>query len=151
MVNVMTGSKLHRTDSKFLQIIIHNLNLLTKLPCFSVSAFAVSLFFKNMYILILCLNSGGSWIFSPNLINGCFLRNKASENSSINKQVFSLYTPESCLWKLQVIRHNQVYFHSILPLFWLVQAIQQSSHSRTSPWWWLLYQSKHWKNWSKLG
>ena len=51
MVNVMTGRKLYRTDSKFLQLIIHNLNLLTKLPCLSVSAFAASPFYKNMYIL----------------------------------------------------------------------------------------------------
>ena len=34
---------------------------------------------------------------SHNLINGWFLINKVSENSSISKQVFCLYTPESCL------------------------------------------------------
>ena len=63
MVNVMTGRKLHRTDSKFLQLIIHVL---------------------NQGLNLKGLNSGGSWICSPNLINEWFLIKKASENSSIN-------------------------------------------------------------------
>ena len=45
----------NRLNRSFLEevklLIIHNLNLLTKLSCFSVSAFAVSPFYKNMYIL----------------------------------------------------------------------------------------------------
>ena len=36
------------------------------------------------------------------------LTNKESENSSINKQFFCLYTFESCLWKLQVIQQSQL-------------------------------------------
>ena len=62
------------------------------------------------------LNSPWSWNFSPKLINGWVLINKGSENSSLNKQVFCLYTLKSCLWKLQIILHNQVYFSSSIIL-----------------------------------
>ena len=44
MINVMTGRKLNRTDSYLLQLIIHILNLLTKLSlflCFSFYCFTV--------------------------------------------------------------------------------------------------------------
>ena len=51
MINLMTGRKLNRTDSKLLQLIIHILNLLTKLSCFSVLNFTVSLSYKKMLML----------------------------------------------------------------------------------------------------
>ena len=91
------------------------------IPCFPVSAFTVSLSYENILsqnsqstrrsLYKRGLNSTWSWNFSPNLINGWVLINKGSENSSLNKQVFCLYTLKSCLWKLQVILHNKVYFH----------------------------------------
>ena len=65
MVSVMTGRKLHRTDSKFLQLIIHNLNLLTKLLCFSVSAFAVSPFYKNAGGVSLLMGSRNETLKAP--------------------------------------------------------------------------------------
>ena len=95
-------------------------------PCFPVSAFTVSLSYENILsqnsqstrrsLYRRGLNSAWSWNFSPNLINGWVLINKGSENSSLNKQVFCLYTLKSCLWKLQVILHNQVYFSSSIIL-----------------------------------
>ena len=125
MINVMTGRKLNRTDSYLLQLIIHILNLLTKLslfPCFSFYCFTVlwkhskSEFTVYSQVPIQDLNSAWSWDFSPNLINGWVLINKGSENSSLNKQVFCLYTLKSCLWKLQVILHNRVYSGSSIIL-----------------------------------
>ena len=51
MINVMTGRKLSRTDSYLLQLVIHILNLLTKLslfPCFSFYCFTVPwIYFKS--------------------------------------------------------------------------------------------------------
>ena len=50
MINVMTGRKLNRTDSYLLQLIIHILNLLTKLSlflCFSFYSFTV--LWKHVY------------------------------------------------------------------------------------------------------
>ena len=95
-------------------------------PCFPVSAFAFSLSYENILSLNSQstrrslyrrgLNSAWSWNFSPNLINGWVLINKGSENFSLNKQVFCLYTLKSCLWKLQVILNNQVYFTSSIIL-----------------------------------
>ena len=93
--------------------------------CFSASAFTVSLLYENIlsqftvYSQVPCrrgLNSAWSWIVSPNLKNGWVLINKGSENSSLNKQVFCLYTLKSCLWKLQVILHNRVYSGSSIIL-----------------------------------
>ena len=88
--------------------------------CFPVSAFAVSLSYENILsqnsqstrrsLYRRGLNNAWSWDFSPNLINGWVLINKGSENSSQNKQFFSLYTLTRFLWKLQVILQNQVYF-----------------------------------------
>ena len=95
-------------------------------PCLPVSTFAASLPYENIFsqnsrstrrsLYRMGLNSAWSWNFSPNLINGWVLINKGSENSSLNKQVFCLYTLKSCLWKLQVILHNQVYFSSSIIL-----------------------------------
>ena len=94
--------------------------------CFSVSAFTVSLSYENILsqnsqstcrsLYRRGLNNAWSWSFSPNLINGWVLINKGSENSSLNKQVFSLYTLKSCLWKLQVILLNRVYSGSSIIL-----------------------------------
>ena len=94
--------------------------------CFPVSAFTVSLSYENILsqnsqsirrsLYRRGLNSAWSWNFSPNLINGWVLINKGSENFSLNKQVFCLYTLKSCLWKLQVILNNQVYFTSSIIL-----------------------------------
>ena len=139
MINVMTGRKLNRTDSYLLQLIIHILNLLTKLslfPCFSFYCFTVlwkhfkSEFTVYSQVPIQDLNSAWSWDFSPNLINGWVLINKGSKSSSLNKQVFCFYTLKSCPWKLQVMLHNQVYFSSSIIL--TIQAIQQSCNSTTS-------------------
>ena len=130
MINVMIGRKLNRTDSYLLQLFIHILNLLTKLslfPCFSFYCFNVlwkhnsEFHSQNSQSTRRSLyrrgpNSVLSWNFSPNLINGWVLINKGSENSSRNKQVFCLYTLKSCLWKLQFILHNQVYFSSSIIL-----------------------------------
>ena len=98
-------------------------------PCFSVSAFTVSLSYENILgqnwqsarrsLYWRCLNSPGSWNFSPKLINGWVLINKRLENSSLNKQVFCQYTLKSCLWKLQIILHNQVYFSSSIILIYI--------------------------------
>ena len=138
---------------------------------FFLSAFTVSRSYKNILsqnsqstrrsLYIRGLNSAWSWIFFPNWINGWVLINKGSEYPSLNKHVFYLYTLKSCLWKLQVILHKITiyklfYFSSftfssftlillsvILLQFWLIQVIQKSCHSTASPWWWLLYQSKH--------
>ena len=112
MINVMTGRTPNRTNSYFLQLVIHILNLLTKLslfPCFSFYCFTVL------------------W-----------------------KHFKSEFT------HLKVVYRNCKLFYitkftSVHPLFWLIQAIQQSCHSTTSPWWWLLHQSKHWRNLNKLG
>ena len=131
------------------------------IPCFAVSAFTISLSYENIVsqnsqstrrsLDRRGLYSAGSLNVFPNLINGwIFLINKGSENSSLSKQVFCLYKLKSYLWKLQVILHNQVYFR-VHPLFCLVEARQQSCNSTTSPWWWLLYQTKHWRNLNKLG
>ena len=96
------------------------------LPCFSVSAFTVSLPYENIFsqnsqsalrsLHRRGLNSAWSLNFSPNIINGLVLIHKGSENSSVNKQGFCLYTLGSCLWKLQVIIHNQAYFISFIIL-----------------------------------
>ena len=97
-----------------------------KFPCFSVSAFTVSLSYENILsqnsqstlssLYRRGLNSVCSWNVSPNLINGWVLISKGSKNYSANKQVFCLYTLGSCLWKLQIILHNQVYFSSFIIL-----------------------------------
>ena len=125
MIYVMIGRKRNRTDSYFLQLVIYILNLLTKLslfPCFSFYCFTVlwkhskSEFTVYSQVPIQDLNSAWSWDFSPNLINGWVFINKEWESSSLNKQVFCLYTLKSCLWKLQVILHNQVYFSSSIIL-----------------------------------
>ena len=125
---------------------------------FFLSAFTVSRSYKNILsqnsqstrrsLYIRGLNSAWSWIFFPNWINGWVLMNKGSEYPSLNKDVFYLYTLKNCLWKLQVILHKITiyklfYFSSWLIQFWLIQLIQQSCHSKTSPWRWLLYQLKH--------
>ena len=62
---------------------------------------------------------------------GWVLINKGSENSSINKQVFCLDTLESCLWKLQVIRHNQVYFNSPIILTYTCYTTVTSFNSKS--------------------
>ena len=56
------------------------------------------------------------------------------------KSLLSVYT-----WKLpmKIVSYSTYWLTSVLQLFWLVQAIQLSCHSTTSPWWWLFYQSKH--------
>ena len=107
MINAMTGRKLNRTDLYLLQLIIHILNLLTKLSlflCFSFYCFTALGKHLSQNSQSTCrslyrrgLNSAWSWNFSPNLINGWVLINKGSENSSLNKQVFCLYTLGSCL------------------------------------------------------
>ena len=93
--------------------------------CFPVSAFTVSLSYKKHFkseftvysqVPVQDLNSAWNWDFSQNLINGWVLINKGWESSSLNKQVFCLHTLKSCLWKLQVILHNQVYFSSTIIL-----------------------------------
>ena len=57
MINVMTGRKLNRTDSYLLQLIIHILNLLTKLSlflCFSFYCFTVLWkYFKSEFTIYL--------------------------------------------------------------------------------------------------
>ena len=106
MINVMTGRKLNRTDSYLLQLIIHILNLLTKLSLFLCFSFTVSLSYENILSQTsqstrrsLCrssLDSVWSWNFFPNLKIGGVLINKGSENSSLNKEVFCVYTLKSC-------------------------------------------------------
>ena len=82
MINVMTGRKLNRTDSYLLQLIIHILNLLTKLSlflCFSFYCFtALWKYFKSEFTVYSQvpvqrgLDSTWSWNFSPNLKMGEF-------------------------------------------------------------------------------
>ena len=170
-INVMTGKKLSRTDSYLLQLIIHIFNLLVKLSffiyfsfyCFTVvwKHFKSEFTVQSQISIREGLNSAWSWNFSKNWINRWLLINKGLEDNFLNKHVFCLYTLKSCLWKLQVILHKITiyklfYFSSftfssftlillsvILLQFWLIQVIQKSCHSTASPWWWLLYQSKH--------
>ena len=96
-------------------------------PSFPVSAFTISLSYEKFVsqnsqftrrpLYRRGLYSAWSLVFFQNLINWrVFLINKGSENSSLNKQVFCLYTLKSCLWKLQVILHNKVYFSSSIIL-----------------------------------
>ena len=123
LIITIIGIKLNRTDSYLLLLIIHILNVLTK-PF--VSVFTVSLSYENILsqnsqstcrsLYRKGLNSAWSLNFTQNLINGWVLINKGSENSSLNKQVFSLYTLKSCLWKLQVILLNRVYSGSSIIL-----------------------------------
>ena len=158
VINVMTEKKLSRTDSYLLQLIIHIFNLLAKLSffiyfsfyCFTVvwKHFKSEFTVQSQISIREGLNSAWSWNFSKNWINRWVLINKGLEDSFLNKHVFCLYTLKSCLWKLQVILHKITkyklfYFSYWLIQFWLIQVIQQSFHSTTSPQWWLLHQSKN--------
>ena len=126
MINEMTGRALNRTNSNLCSWSFIFWIFWQNFLCFSVSAFTVSLSYENILsqnsqstrrsLYRRGLNSAWSWNFSPNLINGWVLINKGSENFSLNKQVFCLYTLKSCLWKLQVILNNQVYFTSSIIL-----------------------------------
>ena len=51
MVNVMTGRKLNSTDSNLRSWSFIFWIFWQNFPCFSISAFIVSLFYKNMFIL----------------------------------------------------------------------------------------------------
>ena len=123
-------------------------------PRFFVSAFTISLSYKNMFILSQNSQSTFRYLI-PNFhrqlnfpkFNKWVRFNKQGVNSSINKQVFCLYTLDSCLWKLEVIPHNQVYFSSSIILTYtryIIHIIQQLVLDDD------FYQSKHWKNWNKL-
>ena len=133
MINEITGRKLNRTDLYLFQLIIHILNLLTKLSlflCFSFYCFTVLWkHFKSEFTVYLQFPM---------------------------QEVGNTYQQYSVCIHLKVGYGNCKIFYitkftSVLPLIWLVQAIQKLCHSATSPWSWLLYQSKHWKNWNKLG
>ena len=136
MINVMTEKKLNRTDSYLLQLIIHILNLLTRLSlflCFSLYCFTLLWkHFKPVFTVYSQdpiqegFNSAWSWNFFQNLINGWVLINKRSENSSLNKQVFCLHTLKSFLWKSQAIQHSRVYFSSSIILTYTGNTIVMS-------------------------
>ena len=126
MINVMIGRKLNRTDSYLLHLVIHILNILTKPSLFSCFSFYSFTVLWKHFKLEFSLHAGrytggvltvpGVGFFSQNLLNGRVLINKGSENSSLNKQVFCLYTLKSCLWKLKVILLNRVYSGSSIIL-----------------------------------
>ena len=107
MINVMTGRKLNRTDSYLLQLIIHILNLLTKLSlflCFSFYCFTVLWkYFRSEFTVYSQVPiQEGSWLcmeleFFPKFKNGWVLINKGWGKSSLNEQVFCLYTLKSRL------------------------------------------------------
>ena len=127
MINEMTGRALNRTNSNLCSWSFIFWIFWQNFLCFSVSAFTVSLSYENILSQnSQCtrrsqykrgLDSAWNWNFPPKFKkNGWVLMNNESENPSLNKQVFRLYTLKSCLWKLQVILHNQVYFSSSIIL-----------------------------------
>ena len=106
-------------------------------PCFFVSAFTISLSYKNMFILNQNSQSTFRYLI-PNFHRQLNFRkfnkwvrfNKQGVNSSINKQVFCLYTLDSFLRKLEVIAQNQG--SSVLPLFWLIHVLSFISFNNYS-------------------
>ena len=112
MINEITGKKLNRTDLYLFQLIIHILNILTKLSlflCFSFYCFTV--LWKHL-----------------------------SHNLQVPlQQVGNTYLQSSVCIHLNVVYGNCKIFYitkftSVLPLIWLVQTIEKLCHSEVSPW-----------------
>ena len=117
----MTGRELHMIDSSFSQLIIHILNLLTRLPlfhCFSFHCFTVLSKYvhakSEFTVYSWVSNKEGSWYwaelgFFPKF-NKWMGFNKLGVRKFFYNQVFFLYALERSLWKLKIFRRNQVYF-----------------------------------------